>query len=259
VEFMSETEDEFLAQHYTLLKAIETNQALYVPWKDRTFKLLSTTINIVKMWHSIQSVYQLMEQRTVSSGVQYASVAMLRSDVVYITPLDLRDHGEPRDMVLHDNSTISSSSNVVTIPAFGQYPVSDRLAYGSPAAMKVWATERLSRLQAHVSYGHGHDPGTGIHSEQFVARTIFPLLVHVLNVTIRPHPTLCFVRARADESVWIDDCERPIKIVAPTIAQYMVGGSALAALEIALGRTCHGPSQSPIQGEGKVTVLNCSF
>jgi hypothetical protein len=204
-----------------------------------------------------------MEQRR--TVLQHTSVAMLRSDVVYITPLDVRDHGEQQhrqhSAVINDNATVtqSFSSNVLTIPAFAQYPVSDRLAYGSPAAMKVWATERLSRLQAHVSYGHGHDPGTGIHSEQFLARTIFPLLVHVLNVTIRPHPTLCFVRARADESVWIDDCERPIKIVAPTIAQYMVGGSALAALEIALGRTCHGPSQSPIQGEGKVTVLNCSF
>jgi hypothetical protein len=148
------------------------------------------------MWHSIQSVNQLMEQRSCnSSGVNYTSVAMLLSDVVYITPLDLRDRGEPPDMMLKDNVT-RFSSNAVTIPAFGQWPVSDRLVYGSPAAVKVWATQRLSRLWTHVSHGQRHHPGTGMHSEKFLAHTIFPLLICELNVTIRTHPTLCFVRAQ---------------------------------------------------------------
>jgi hypothetical protein len=252
VEFTSETEDEFGAKYQTLLTDIETNQSLYVPWNDPAFKLLPTTINIVKMWHSIQSVHQLMEQRSSSGGVQYTSVAMLRSDVVYITPLNLRDHGDSHDMMLKDNTTRFSSSNVVTIPAFGQWPVSDRLVYGYPPAVKVWATQRLSRLQAHVLHGQIHAPGTGMHSEKFLARTIFPLLQRVLNVTIRTHPTLCFVRARADGTVWVADCERPVDKVAPSIAQSMVGDSARAALEIAIGRTCHGPIQA-------ARFLNCSL
>jgi hypothetical protein len=260
VELMSDTEAEFDAKYQTLLTAIETNQSLYVPWKDPTYIFLSSTVNIVKMWHSIQSVHQLMEQRINSSGVRYTSVAMLRSDVVYITPLDVRAQGEPHNVVLKDNSTRSSSSNGVTIPAFGQWPVSDRLIYGYPPAVKVWATERLSRLAAHVSRGQRRNPGTGMHSEKFLARTIFPL-IRMLNVTIRTHPTLCFVRARVDETVWIDDCARPAKVVAPTIAQSMVGGSARAALEMAIGRSCHGQIQGPIQGNGKVTAkyLNCSL
>jgi hypothetical protein len=118
----SDTEDEFRTKYQTLLKAIETNQSLYVPWKNPTFIFLSSTINIVKMWHSIQSVHQLMEQRScINSGMNYTTVAMLRSDVVYIMPLDLRDHGKPNDMMLKDNAT-RFSSNAVTIPAFRQWP-----------------------------------------------------------------------------------------------------------------------------------------
>ena len=55
---------------------------LYWPVKDKSYNA-QTLANVVKMWHSIQSAFQLTE------GVRYDRVAMLRSDVVYLTPVDI--------------------------------------------------------------------------------------------------------------------------------------------------------------------------
>lgn len=52
-----------------------------------------TVDNIVKMWHSIEQVWNLMEQHAQQAHITYDRVAMLRSDVVYMTPIDIWDTG----------------------------------------------------------------------------------------------------------------------------------------------------------------------
>ena len=48
-----------------------------------------TVDNIVKMWHSIEQAWNLMEAHEQRENIHYTRVAMLRSDVVYMTPIDI--------------------------------------------------------------------------------------------------------------------------------------------------------------------------
>lgn len=67
-----------------------------------------TVDNIVKMWHSIERAWDLMEAHVQREGIQYTRVAMLRSDVVYMTPIDI---WETERMGVRDRT-----NNVAVIP-----------------------------------------------------------------------------------------------------------------------------------------------
>jgi hypothetical protein len=189
----------------------------------------SHVILSLQMWHSIQSVFQLMEKTAAANGITYTTVAMLRSDVVYVTPID----------IMNDSGAVTNGEQLspVTIPNFGNHPVSDRIAYGPMDAVKIWATERFNHLEQHVRYVQQNDPGWGMHSERFLNTTIFPLIRNV--ATIRQHPTLCFFRARADESAWVSDCEGGPEVSAPSIAKAL-GKDLRAVVERTIGRRCLG-------------------
>jgi hypothetical protein len=151
VAFDKTTIEEFSLQYQALLDKIsktkdENGKYLYFPWKARTYKNPETTDNIIKMWHTIQSAFHLMEQ----SKIQYETIAMLRNDVVYVTPIDILD---------------APDSMVSTIPNFGKYPVSDRAIYGPAAAVKIWATQRFNKLEKHMQFIRNHDLGWGLHLE----------------------------------------------------------------------------------------------
>jgi len=233
VEFAVDTEEDFWKQYTPLIETIRNTKTgdkyLYFPWKAKTYKYPTTTDNIVKMWHTIQSSFELMEKTAASRGIVYDTVAMLRSDVVYVTPIDI-----------HDGATNGSTgaNNQLTIPDFGNHPVSDRIIYGPTAAVKIWATERFSRLDQHVESVRNTDPGWGMHSERFLSLTTFPL-IREKGFKIRPHPTICFLRARADESVWISDCGGDSTVSAPSIMKAL-GDDAQKALEETIGRPCPG-------------------
>ena len=236
IEFDVDTEEEFWSRYMPLVETIRNTKVrdkyLYFPWKAKTYKHPTTTDNIVKMWHTIQSAFELMEKNAASAGIHYDTVAMLRSDVVYVTPIDIHDSFS------NEISTKENSKAPVTIPDFGNHPVSDRIIYGPTAAVKIWATERFSRLDEHVDFIRVNDPGWGMHSERFLNYTIFPL-IREKGFPIRPHPTICFMRARADESVWISDCGGSKEVSAPSIMTAL-GGDARKAVEQALGRPCPG-------------------
>ena len=221
IEFTSDTEDRFWSQYTPLVEKIRTTKKegeyYYFPWKARTYKHPTTTDNIIKMWHSIHSAWNLMERyenKQQPQHTKYETVAMLRSDVVYMTPIVVERHNPPD----------------VTIPAFGRYPVSDRIIYGAHDAVRAWATARFSHLEEHVAWIYANDPGWGLHSERFVNYTIFPQI----HVPIREHPTMCFLRARADESVWVTDCAGAAP---PTVMENM-GSNMKQRVETTLGRTC---------------------
>lgn len=196
VRFAVTEEADFWLKYQPLLDRIhhtmddQTGKPLYFPWKAKTYKNPVTVDNIIKMWHSIQEAWTTMSQHE----TQYIRVAMLRSDVVYMTPIDVYEYPDK-----------------VVVPAFGRHPVSDRIVIGPAVAVEVWATQRFPALERHVQYIKTHDPGWGLHSERFMNYTIFPAMAKALGrerrEAIVEHPTLCFFRARADESVWVSDCD----------------------------------------------------
>lgn len=212
VEFAFDTEDDFWKRYGNLIEKIRNTKVegkyLYFPYKAKTYNHPTTTDNIIKMWHSIQSAWNLMESR---QKQKYAKVAMIRSDVVYLTNLKLRDE------------------TTVTIPGFGRHPVSDRAIYGKYDAVRIWATQRLPRLDQHVQWIQQNDPGWGMHSERFMNYTIFPDMRDIL----KEDPHWCFLRARADESVWVRDCE------ISALSSINVG-NVRTAVETAIGRPCPG-------------------
>ncbi|KAL7567626.1 hypothetical protein ACA910_000220 [Epithemia clementina (nom. ined.)] len=205
---------------------------LYWPVKDKSYSAQSM-VNLVKMWHSIQAGFQLMEnvgERT------YDRVAMLRSDVVYLTPLDIWKYPSDNNVLLEfSNSSVHHSYNydvqnqyAVAPGGFSMYPVNDRLIVGPSSAIKVWATERFSRLGEHVHKTIlEKEPGFGMHSERFLFHSIFPRM----GVPVLYDREMCLVRVRADRSVWISDCGN-VDSNCQTIEQ-----------DLLQGRTCRRPLQ----------------
>jgi hypothetical protein len=59
----------------------------YYPWNATTYGNASLD-NMVKQWHSIEFAFKLMDLSARQLGVTYSRVAMLRSDVMYLTPID---------------------------------------------------------------------------------------------------------------------------------------------------------------------------
>lgn len=159
----------------------------------------------------------LLQQQ--KENVKYTQVAMLRSDVLYMTPMDIYEYGQDR----------------VVVPGFGRHLVSDRVVYGPAEAVQVWAAQRSSRLDEHIQYMYGNHQGWGLHSEKIVKFALFPAMRYVLTAKqklskggrkvqvtktntsksddlIVKHPFLCFFRARADETVWVSDCDGHVSL-----------------------------------------------
>jgi hypothetical protein len=176
---------------------------LYFPWKEPTYKP-ETVDNIIRMWHSIQAAWLLMERYATGHNLQYTRVAMLRSDVMYVTPMDIY----PLDNDSHGKTDAGADleNRYAVVPAFSKYPVNDRMIYGPHAAVKIWAAERFARLETHVQLMLKDKPGFGMHSERFLSKTIFPA-IRQAGIKIHEHPHMCSFRVRVDESVWVSDCK----------------------------------------------------
>jgi hypothetical protein len=225
VQFTVTHEVEFWKQYQPFLDKIQHTKdpsgkhPLYFPCRARTYKNPTTTNNIIKMWHSIQSSWNLMLLQQQKENVKYTQVAMLRSDVLYMTPMDIYEYGQDR----------------VVVPGFGRHLVSDRVVYGPAEAVQVWAAQRSSRLDEHIQYMYGNHQGWGLHSEKIVKFALFPAMRYVLTAKqklskggrkvqvtktntsksddlIVKHPFLCFFRARADETVWVSDCDGHVSL-----------------------------------------------
>jgi len=206
VEFIKDTEESFSAHYNPLLQQIlnkrdEDGRLLYIPLSEKEPFPNATIVNIIKMFHSQQSVWNLMEPldySTASSRFEqkhYSRVAMLRSDILYVTPIDI--------FQLADGS-FDQHNEYAVIPNFGNYPVNDRMIYGPSDAVKIWAAGRFSRLPRHVQRVHA--TGHGIHPERFLHYTIFPA-IRDAGIPIVP-ANMCFLRVRADHSIRMGDCGR---------------------------------------------------
>jgi hypothetical protein len=212
VVFLAEQEEDFWKTYDSLIQKTRTTRDskgrfLYFPWKSKTYTHPGTVDNIIKMWHTIQSAWLLMEQHATEHNVQYTRVAMLRSDVLYATPIEIYRLDNNNSSNDTDTGALFDHENrYVVVPAFAKYPVNDRMIYGPHAAVKIWAAERFARLETHVQSILKKDPGYGMHSERFLSHTLFPAIQQA-GFEIHEHPHICFFRARADESVWVSDCD----------------------------------------------------
>ncbi|KAL7576527.1 hypothetical protein ACA910_018025 [Epithemia clementina (nom. ined.)] len=238
IQYAVTQEEEFWTVYRDLLDRIHTTKDekgryLYHPWKAKTYQYPTTMDNIIKMWHSIQAAWTLMEQhgrekqqkRSDNNNQEnkdsppYDRVAMMRLDVVYMTPIRLWEVKLPAapknttsggaavlaDTDSNDPLVLDVENKVAVIPSFARFPVNDRLIYGPYHAVEQWAAHRFDRMQAHVEWIRDHNPGWGLHSERFIQYAILPS-IQALGYRIWQHDSLCFFRARVDESLWITDC-----------------------------------------------------
>lgn len=179
----------------------ENGEYLYYPYNALSWEYPQTMRNMVKQWHSINAVFEHMEENARILKRNYSRVAMLRNDVMYVTPLDVYQLStRERDV---DN-------NHFVIPDWANYPINDRMVAGPYDAVKIWATERFQRVERHVrTYPI---PGWGVHSERFLNFSIVPAMLNASghsssSYVMDQNPNVCFLRARADGSVWIEDCQ----------------------------------------------------
>lgn len=264
VSFVSTQDQEFWTKYQPLIDKIrntvdEHGKHLYFPDNAKTYTFPTTTDNIIKMWHTIEESWNLMEQYERTHNITYDRVAMLRNDVVYMTPIDIyQTRANKGGSQKHDTTTTTdynNNNNVAVIPGFGRHPVSDRLIYGPRRAVQVWAAQRFSRMEQHVQWIHQHDPGWGLHSERFVNYTLFSA-IRDRQVSVVEHDTICFFRARSDESVWISDCDGTSAVTLPSIQEHLqsMGPSKKDVVERILKRKC---GQVTTRKKPYAQVLTC--
>jgi hypothetical protein len=200
VAFVNDTELSFGKKRGTSLDKYQNTtdkkgRPLYFPWKDKGWQTSSLT-NMVKGWHSIDSVFQLMETTSAQQlhNFSYSRVGIFRSDVMFLTPIDIAALDRDR-MDVHNQ-------HVVLAP-FGKHPVNDRMIYGPLLGVKVWATQRFELIEKRVQLHK--DPGYEMHSERFLNASLLPA-IQKLGVSINTNPDICFLRTRADKSVLLRDC-----------------------------------------------------
>ncbi len=176
---------------YKTARALD-GKLLYYPWMAKSYDM-NSVYNIIKQWHSISSVWQEMERTAPRLGKRYTRVAMLRNDAVYVTPFDIYQIS---------STTRDDRNEIVAVPNWARFPINDRMVYGPHDAVRIWATERFDRLETHV---RTYEPGYGLHSERFLNHSIFPA-IRERGYPVVANPEICFFRARADGSAWINDC-----------------------------------------------------
>jgi hypothetical protein len=253
VEYNFTTDADFWYTYKTVIDKVRntvdsSGRKLYYPYIDSTFTFPTTIDNIIKMWHTIQESWSLMEEHERRLGITYDRVAMIRNDVVYVTPLDIFETQHRRGEIQFD-----VYNDIAVVPGFGRYPVSDRMIYGPRRAVKIWASERFERMDQHAQWTLNHTPGWGLHSEKFVNATLLPAIREV-GVTVVEHDTVCFFRARADSSAWVSDCAQ--RVNGRGIADYLVrlGANKRVLMENLLGRPC---GEISIHRNEYAEVLHC--
>lgn len=245
VIYSNTTALEFQQKYKGLLEKIfseidEQGNPIYLPFNHKSYTN-GTIENVIKMWHSQESVWNLMESQT---DKHYSRVAMLRSDVVYVTPIDVYELGTPpNSRAMPTTKQLDYDNVAAVIPNFARFPVNDRMIYGPYDAIKLWAAGRFGRLHQHIAHVQKHARGDGLHSERFLQYTIFPA-IRQTGVTIQTKKGLCFLRVRADHSIRFSDC-----------GKIHVTENNHDAVENILGRTCF--QNWALDAKKKLVQLEC--
>ncbi|GKY95307.1 hypothetical protein MPSEU_000492500 [Mayamaea pseudoterrestris] len=207
ISFTRTAEEEFLQTYHELLHVIHDEkdsdgQLLFTPVNHPSYDN-NTIDNVVRMFHGQAAVWHSMSKFEQNFSqhhfYRYSRVAMLRNDVFYATPIDI--YRLP-------DGFLDIRNEYAVIPGFSQHPVNDRLIYGPADAVRIWAATRFERLWKHAQFMKLHHPGDGIHSERFLAYTIFPA-IRDAGIPILVDNDMCFLRVRSDQSIRLDDCRVP--------------------------------------------------
>jgi hypothetical protein len=134
-------------------------------------------VNMLKQWHSIEQVWRLMQHHEEEFNIQYDRVGFFRSDVEYISPIDI-------------------FNGDAVVPAFGKM-TNDRMFYGLYEHAHVWANIRFPSVECYEP----PEPTHGLHSEHLMKRLI---VKNIPNVTYRHD--ICFYRVRGNGRVQTGDC-----------------------------------------------------
>eukprot|EP00980_Cylindrotheca_fusiformis_P012760 scaffold3118_cov64-Cylindrotheca_fusiformis.AAC.18 len=205
VKFMNETREIFFQKRQVQLwRYRETyskvGKPLYYPWKHPSWDK-SSLDNMIAQWHSIEGAFNLMEDHAKQNHIEYTRVAMLRNDVLYLTPIDITQL---------DNETVDSENQRFVVPNFCKYPVNDRMIYGPYDAVKVWSTERFRLIEKRVQ--QPDKAGSVMHSEHFMNDSIFSTITQQYGYEMHRNPDICFLRTRADSMALTNDCKAKGKV-----------------------------------------------
>ena len=133
--------------------------------------------NMIKQWHSIERVWDLME----SAGQPYRRIGLFRVDTLYTHPISIR-HGEA--VIPYFMNWIGKHGNYIML--------NDRLFYGTRENAEIWKT-RFDRVEEYLPGPWGY-----LHSEKYLGWIMS-------NVTMERKP-ICIHRVRANGFVKVNDC-----------------------------------------------------
>jgi hypothetical protein len=195
--FANDTNESFFEKRSSKLHRYHTTldrkgHQVYFPWRSNWVN--ASLDNMIRQWHSIEGVFGLMKRYQKLHDIDYTRVAMLRNDVVYLTPIDI---------MRIDNGTLDTNNEYFVLPNFAKYPICDRMIYGPYEAVNVWAKQRFNLVEQRIKTNH--DFGWKMHSERFMNSTIVPT-IQALGYKKNLNRDICFVRARTGEMLMASDC-----------------------------------------------------
>lgn len=161
----------------------------YFPWKEPTYVWPTTLDNMVRQWHSIQRVWDhMMWSLTANNKETYKRVAIMRNDVVYISPIDIykiphtvsaaktavltikdesirlgafcgkgvakstaKDSAPSTDSVSIPTPRCDYDNRYVIIPNWAKYPINDRYISGPFNAVSIWAKQRFRLIDEYAT------------------------------------------------------------------------------------------------------------
>jgi len=175
VQFTTDTNEEFATQRKDYIDEIvfgtngdQASNPYFVQEPSYTDRSL---LNILKMWHSQDRVWNLMNQNG-AGRFKYKRVAMLRLDVIYTQPIDVykipteevpddynQEYLDDLRMYRRTKKKIDYFYNYGTndqpqhcvVPGFKSFPVNDRYFAGPYEAVEIWARDRFARARKHVT------------------------------------------------------------------------------------------------------------
>lgn len=122
------------------------------------------------------------------------------------------------------------------------------MIYGPAGAVEIWGAKRFALIEDHVKKVQ-HE-GLGIHSEIFLQRTIFPEIIKA-GYDIEYEPNICFLRARADQTIWLRDCSNDN-------SEYITEDQCERVVEETLQQQCKRENLTGGNSLSGVVHLNCN-
>jgi len=126
VKACNDTVESFEMKHQSIIQQIvntmdEKGFPMYFPILDKTIVFPNTTLNMLQAWHSIESIFRLMEEHEREQQqydphhwTNYTRIAMLRANVVFMTKIDIYAYHtlEQQNVTTTTTATTSTTNNI---------------------------------------------------------------------------------------------------------------------------------------------------